>query len=134
MTDTRFIHLAYGELNGGQLPQHQAEGIAFMAQATRTLCGDPVGAGKTVQAAGLIAHLVEVGVVDLSGPVLWLTEGTTLAEQTEREPVRFLPTLTVRNLAGHRDLSSQASEPRKRAAIAEPDHVKIMTFSLEQRH
>ena len=129
MNPTKLIHLNYPELDGGQLPPHQAEGIAFMAMNTHTLCGDPVGAGKTVQAAGLIAHLVEVGDVTPSRPVLWLTEGTTLAEQTARELVRFLPNLTVRNLAGHRDLSSQASEPRKRAVIDEPAHVKIMTFA-----
>jgi superfamily II DNA or RNA helicase len=122
-------HSNYDELDGGRLKPHQAEGVDYMATTPRTLCADPVGAGKTVEAAGLIAHLVEAGDVGPTRPALWLTEGSTLAVQTARELARSLPDLTIRNLAGHRDLSSQAKANRRRRAISEPAHVKIVTFS-----
>src|SRR4051794_37524962 len=122
-------HFDYSELDGGRFRPHQAEGIALMAAMPRTLCADPVGAGKTVQAAGLIAYLVEVDAVDLDRPVLWLTEGSALAEQTARELSRFLPELTIRNLAAHPDLASRSREDKRRRAISEPAHVKVMTFS-----
>ena len=67
MTISKLKQFNYSELHGGEFRRHQAEGIAFMAMNTHTLCGDPVGAGKTVQAAGLIAHLVEVNRPGFSG-------------------------------------------------------------------
>ncbi|MGY2079714.1 helicase-related protein [Modestobacter sp. SYSU DS0657] len=127
MIDKNLKYFAYDELDGGQLKPHQAEGIAVMATTSKTVCADPVGAGKTVQAAGLIAHLAERGGVSEHRPVLWLTEGTTLAEQTARELRRFLPALTIRNLAGLRAMD--ASEERRQRAVAELAHVKVMTFA-----
>jgi superfamily II DNA or RNA helicase len=89
------LHLDYGQLHEGRLRQHQAQGVALMAATPKTMCADPVGAGKTVQAAGLIAHLVEAGDVDATRPVLWLTSDNQLAHQTTAELRRFLPGLTV---------------------------------------
>ncbi|MGY1685695.1 helicase-related protein [Geodermatophilus sp. SYSU D00867] len=127
MNSNALRYFNYSELDGGEFRPHQAEGIEFMVMTRKTMCGDPVGAGKTVQAAGLIAHLVEDGVVTTSLPVLWLTEGNALAEQTARELSRFLPDLLVCNLAGDPALASR-SESRRRAAISQPAHIKIMTF------
>ncbi len=67
MNPQKLTFLAYDELDGGRLRQHQTEGIAIMMATRKTLCADPVGAGKTVQAAGLIAHLAEVAEVDPAG-------------------------------------------------------------------
>lgn len=122
-------HLAYDQLDGGRLRDHQAEGVAIMATTPKTVCADPVGAGKTVQAAGLIAYLKETGAIGPARPVLWLTQGDQLAHQTARELERFLPDLTIQNLAGHPAMSSSAKDDRRRQALAESADVKIMTYS-----
>ncbi|MFW3171163.1 helicase-related protein [Geodermatophilus sp. CPCC 206100] len=129
MNPDHLQYLDYGQLHEGRLRQHQADGVAFMMATPKTMCADPVGAGKTVQAAGVIAHLVEAGVVDPSRPVLWLTSDSQLAHQTTVELRRFLPGLTVRCLAGRRDLDSRANEDVRRLALNTPAHVKVMTFS-----
>jgi len=77
-------HLAYDQLDGGELKPHQAEGVALMATTAKSVCADPVGSGKTVQAAGLTAHVIEAGQVDPTRPVLWLTTDTQLAHQPPR--------------------------------------------------
>ncbi|MGY1705520.1 helicase-related protein [Geodermatophilus sp. SYSU D00697] len=128
MNPDNLQYLDYGQLHEGRLRQHQAEGVAIMAATPKSMCADPVGAGKTVQAAGLIAHLVEAGDVDPARPVLWLTSDNQLAHQTTAELRRFLPGLAVRNLAGHRDLDSRATEDVRRQALNTLAHVKVMTF------
>ncbi len=104
-----------------------------MVTMPKTMCADPVGAGKTVQAAGLIAHLAEAGDVDPARPVLWLTSDAQLAHQTTAELSRFLPGLAIRNLAGHRDLSSRVHEDVRRQALNTPAHVKVSTFAQWHR-
>jgi SNF2 family DNA or RNA helicase len=128
MNFNRLQHLNYEQLHEGRLRQHQVEGVAYMAATLKTMCADPVGAGKTVQAAGLIAHLVEAGEVDLTRPVLWLTSDAQLAYQTAAELTRFLPGLTIHNLAGHRDLTGRVPGDVRRQALNAPAHVKVMTF------
>jgi SNF2 family DNA or RNA helicase len=122
-------HLAYAELDGGRLRDHQAEGVALMATTSKTLCADPVGAGKTVQAAGLLAHLAEMGEVTPERPALVLTLGSQLARQTAAELSRFLPGLAVLGLAGHPGLASGAREHRRRAALNRPAHARVMTYT-----
>ena len=48
MNPNALMHFAYDELDGGCLRQHQAEGVALTATTPKTVCADPVGAGKTV--------------------------------------------------------------------------------------
>jgi superfamily II DNA or RNA helicase len=103
-----------------------------MAATPKTVCADPTGAGKTVQAAGLLAYLVEAGELTLDRPAMFLTMGDQLAHQTAAELSRFLPDLTVRGLAGHRDLGSYAAEETRRRSLAEPAHVEVMTYSQWQ--
>jgi superfamily II DNA or RNA helicase len=122
-------HLAYTELDGGRLRDHQADGVALMATTLKTLCADPVGAGKTVQAAGLLAHLGEVGEVTPERPALVLTLGSQLARQTAAELSRFLPGLTVLPLAGHPGLASGAREHRKRETLNQPAHARVMAYT-----
>ncbi|MGY1692312.1 helicase-related protein [Geodermatophilus sp. SYSU D01105] len=129
MDPNNLKYFSCAEVDGGRLRPHQAEGVALMATTPKTLCADPVGAGKTVQAAGLIAHLAETGEVSSDHPALVLTMGSQLAHQTATELSRFLPALTVLGLAGHRGLASSASERRRWETLNRPAHVKVMTYS-----
>jgi superfamily II DNA or RNA helicase len=122
-------YLAYDQLDGGRLREHQAEGVALMAATPKTVCADPVGAGKTVQAAGLIAYRLSAEGGGCGRPMVWLTQGDQLAHQTTGELTRFLPGLNIQNLAGHRDLASSTKEDRQRQALAQPADVKVMTYS-----
>jgi superfamily II DNA or RNA helicase len=121
-------YIAYDQLDGGRLRDHQAEGVATMVATPKTLCADPVGAGKTVQAAGLIAHLAERGEVNMNRPALVLTMGSQLARQTAVELIRFLPNLTVLGLAGDSGLAS-VRHRRRRESLNRPAHVRVMTYS-----
>ncbi|SDX98177.1 hypothetical protein SAMN05660209_01732 [Geodermatophilus africanus] len=81
----------YGTLAGGRFKPHQAEGIAIMATTPKTLCADPTGAGKTVQAGGVLAVLADWRNLPRDRPALVVTRGRHLAAQTAADLARYLP-------------------------------------------
>ena len=131
MNPHKLQHLAYSELTGGRLLDHQASGIAFMVREPRTLCADPTGAGKTIQAAGKLAHSAAQREITTKTPAVVLTAGRQLADQTARELARFLPDLIV---TGPSDRTGIRSSKRalQRAAVNLTGHIHV--FDYDQWH
>lgn len=131
MNPNKLTGFAYGELYQARLGDHQADGVAFMAREPKTLCADPTGAGKTIMAAGQLAHLADMRVITALTPAVFLTDGRQLADETSRELSRFLPELTITGPSDRSGIDSQKGE-RRASAVNLPGHVHV--FDYDQWH
>lgn len=112
----------------GDLAPHQLTGAAFLLTHRRGLLADPVGAGKTVTTLAAAATLRAGG---LTGPVLVLVDGDSLARQWRKEVAKFLPGWTAvdktdRRLGGPKGKAQQA-------LLDDPPDVWIVTYPLLQQ-
>lgn len=79
----------------GELQPHQEQAVEWLEATPKALLADFCGAGKTLEAIGLISSLLAKGELVLGRDMIVWTTSAHLMRQTKAELERFLPGLTV---------------------------------------